>query len=221
MINLYHGDCMEAMKSMKDKCYDLAIVDPPYGIGFDGEVDTMVTNNASGKWSGAKGKGYTRKEWDKDKPSAEYFSELFRVSKRQIVWGGNYFDLPTSGGWIVWDKKRPESFSLSQAELAWCSFGGSVAVFQYLWNGFQKAEPENRFHPTQKPVKLYRWLLNKYAKEGDKILDTHGGSMSIALACHDMGFDLDLWEIDKDYYEAGVKRYENHIKQLNIFHNPA
>ena len=214
---VYNEPCEIGMKRYPDKFFDLAIVDPPYGIGFDGETESMVTNNASGKWSQARGKGYTRKEWDKEKPDSEYFRTLNRVSKAQIIWGGNYFDLVPSGGWVVWDKKRPDDFSLSQAELAWVSNSGRVAIFRYLWNGFAKQVPEERFHPTQKPVQLYRWLLENYAKPGDKILDTHLGSQSARIAAYDLGFDFYGWEIDKDYFEAGNKRFENFKKQLKLF----
>lgn len=207
---------MEGMKAYPDKFFDLAIVDPPYGIGFDGETESMVTTNASGKWNGARGKGYKRKDWDKEKPSEDFFYELFRVSKKQIVWGGNYFSLPVSGGWIVWDKKRPEDFSLSQAELAWVSNSGRVSIFRYLWNGFQKEQPEDRFHPTQKPLKLYRWILTNYANKGDKILDTHLGSGSSRIAAYDMGFDFWGFEIDRDYYEAQEKRFKEQTLQLKL-----
>ena len=215
-IELLNCDCMEYMATLPDKAFDLAIVDPPYGIGFDGEVDTMVTNNASGKWNNARGKGYKRKEWDNSKPTQEYFTELFRVSNKQIIWGGNYFELPISGGWIVWDKKRPPDFSLSQGELAWVSGSGRVAIFRYLYNGFQKEVQEDRFHPTQKPVKLYSWILANYAKEGDKILDTHLGSGSSAIAAHKMGFDFVGCELDKDYYDAACKRFKEQTAQLSL-----
>jgi len=183
-------DCMELMSRYPDKYFELAIVDPPYGIGFDGEVSTMVTNNASGKWNGARGK---------------------------IIWGGNYFKLPNSGGWIVWDKKRPEDFSLSQAELAWVKNSGRISVFRYLWNGFQKEKPEERFHPTQKPVKLYEWILKNYASEGDKILDTHLGSGSSRIAADKMGFDFYACELDRDYFEAQEKRFKEYKSQLILF----
>ncbi len=210
-------DCMELMSRFPDKYFELAIVDPPYGIGFDGEVSTMVTNNASGKWNGARGKGYKRKKWDNEKPTEIYFNELFRVSKNQIIWGGNYFKLPNSGGWIVWDKKRPEDFSLSQAELAWVKNSGRISVFRYLWNGFQKEKPEERFHPTQKPVKLYEWILKNYASEGDKILDTHLGSGSSRIAADKMGFDFYACELDRDYFEAQEKRFKEYKSQLILF----
>jgi site-specific DNA-methyltransferase (adenine-specific) len=214
---VFNEDCITGMKRYPDNYFDLAVVDPPYGIGFDGEVNTMVTNNASGKWTNAKGKGYKRKDWDSEKPNDTYFIELFRVSKNQIVWGGNYFNLPASGGWIVWDKIRPETFSLSQAELAWVRNSGRVSIFKYLWNGFQKQIPEDRFHPTQKPVKLYDWILKNYAKEGSKILDTHLGSGSSRIAAHKNGFDFTGFEIDKDYFEAQEKRFKEFTSQLTIF----
>lgn len=215
-IELLHCDCMEYMATLKDNEFDLAIVDPPYGIGFDGEKETMVKNKSK-KWNNTRGVGYIKKDWDKEKPNKEYFKELFRVSKNQIIWGGNYFELPISGGWVVWDKKRPADFSLSQGELAWVRNSGRVAIFRYLYNGFQKEIQEQRFHPTQKPVKLYKWLLQNYAKQGDKILDTHGGSRSLAIACHEMGFDHVSCEIDLDYHNDSVKRFKEQTMQLDIF----
>jgi site-specific DNA-methyltransferase (adenine-specific) len=219
MIELIHTDCMAYMATLPDKAFDLAICDPPYGIGFDCEKPTMVTNNSSGKWNGARGRGYKNKDWDKNTPDAAYFNELNRISKRQIIWGGNYFSeyLKPSGGWIVWDKIRPEEFSLSQAELAWVSDSGRVSIFKYLWHGFQKQEQESRFHPTQKPVQLYKWLLKNYAKDGDRILDTHLGSGSSAIAAYDGGFDFVGCEIDKDYFDAAKKRFEIHQSQGRLF----
>lgn len=203
-INLYHGDSLEAMKQMPDKCYDLAIVDPPYGIGMDG------VRESTGSHGGRKAHHF--KGWD-NAPSGEYFNELKRVSKNQIIWGANYypFHLDASMGWIFWDKGQ----RICNRELAYSSFERALRVVTI--NRVELMKDGETFHPTQKPVKLYKWLLKNYAKEGEKILDTHGGSMSIAIACHDMGFDLDLWEIDEDYYKAGVKRFENHKKQLNLF----
>lgn len=222
MINLYLGDCMEAMRKMKDNQYDLAIVDPPYGLGFDGEIASMTISPNMGserkkRWNGRKVNQYTKKDWDKEVPTKEYWDELFRVSKNQIVWGGNHFELPQSRGWIFWDKKMDKGFSLADGELAWTSFDKGVKKFEYLWAGFKKKKPVKRIHPTQKPVALYKWLLKNYANEGDKILDTHLGSGSIAIACHDLKFDLDAWEIDEEYYEAALKRYNNHKNQLQLF----
>ena len=214
-INLHLGDCMEAMKQMPDKAYDLAIVDPPYGLGLDGDISIRKPDRPS-TWN--KEDKYTRKDWDKERPSIEYWTELFRVSKNQIVWGGNYFtyNLPISKGWVFWDKMFDKTFNFSHGELAWTSFDKQLLKY----TASSKAETrggKDRIHPTQKPVALYKWLLHNYAKEGDKILDTHGGSMSIAIACHDMNFDLDLWELDPEYYEKGVERFNQHKAQLRMF----
>lgn len=198
-IELHNGDCLEAMRQMEDNAFDLAIVDPPYGIDI----------NTSGRLVAEKGWAY--KDWDKSTPDKHFFDELFRVSKNQIIWGGNYFVLPPTRGFVIWDKQQPEGVSFASCEFAWTSFDRSAKTF------YQRPQGENRIHPTQKPVALYKWLLHNYAKEGDKILDTHLGSGSIAIACHDYGFDLVGCELDKDYYEAAVKRFENHTKQMQMF----
>jgi len=213
MIELLHCDCMEYMATVPDKYFDLAIVDPPYGIGFDGEIKEMANNNSK-KWKSAKGKNYTRKSWDSETPSKEYFKELFRVSKNQIVWGGNYFDLPQSSGWIFWNKGVAKDFTLSPGELAWTSFNKSVDMVELLWAGFRKCEETDRIHPTQKPVKLYEWLLTNYAKKGQRILDTHLGSGSSAIAAHYFGVDFVGCELDKDYFEAAKARFDMATKQL-------
>ncbi len=216
-INLHHIDCMEYMASLPDKAFDLAIVDPPYGIGWDGEKAGMA-ENSSAKWKAPPtANRYVKKEWDKGAPPMEYFDELRRVSREQIIWGGNYFPLPPTGGWVVWKKGTAEGMSLSDAELAWTNASNNVKVVELLWAGFRRCEAADRIHPTQKPVALYRWLLQNYAKPGDNILDTHGGSMSIAIACDIEGFDLDLCELDKDYFEAGKKRLEQHQSQPRMF----
>lgn len=214
IINITNEDCMELMKKTPDKYYDLAICDPPYGIGEDG-----FKNHNRGKL--AKPTLYKPKEWDKETPQQDYFKELIRVSKNRIIWGGNHFieNIPNANSscWIVWDKDNTGDFA--DCELAYTSFKTAVRKFEFRWNGMLQGnmkDKEIRIHPTQKPVQLYKWILTKYAKQGDKILDTHGGSMSIALACHDLGFDLDLCELDKDYFEAGVKRFEQHKKQLKL-----
>ena len=198
-INLHLGDCMEAMKDMPDNAYDLAIVDPPYGIGISSNPVRQQ---------------HDKKQWDNAIPKANYFSELKRVSANQIIWGGNYFldYLGATQGFLIWDKKQPHDFSLAMCEMAWSSIQKPAKI----WTRSVLAE-QGKIHPTQKPVKLYEWLLTNYAKEGDKILDTHGGSMSIAIACHNLKFDLDLWELDPDYYEAGVKRFNEHTKQLQLY----
>jgi site-specific DNA-methyltransferase (adenine-specific) len=209
-IKLYNADCMEVMKTFKDKQFDLAIVDPPYGIGADKEKFTPINST----WNGKKKVGYTAKNWDKETPTNEYFEELFRVSRKQIVWGGNYFGL--AGGYIFWDKKETMP-TYTKGELAWCSFMNKVDYFDFLWSGYKKQVQEIRIHPTQKPVQLYKWLLQNFAKEGDTILDTHFGSLSIGIACHDMKFDLTAIELDKDYYEQAKQRLINHQKQLTLF----
>lgn len=218
-INIYNRDCLEAMREMPDNAYELAIVDPPYGIG---EASGQESSRNKSKGRANTPVKYTRKNWDKNAPTREYFDELFRVSKNVIVFGANHFieSIPNANSscWIVWDKDNSGDFA--DCELAFTTFDTAVRKFTWRWNGMIQQDMKNkevRIHPTQKPVKLYEWLLTNYAKEGDKILDTHGGSMSIALACWNLKFDLDLWELDPDYYEAGVKRFEQHKKQLQLF----
>lgn len=214
MIELLHCDCMEYMKTIPDNYFELAIVDPPYGI------KELAHRNIS-RQKLAKTKNYKKEFWDFEIPHPKYFSELKRISKNQIIWGGNYFldYLGATRCFIVWDKVNGDN-CFADCELAWTSFNSSVRKIKIRWNGMLQHDMKNkedRVHPTQKPVKLYKWLLKNYAKEGDKIFDSHGGSMSIAIACHDMGFDLTLTEIDLDYYNAGVKRFNDHKKQLNLF----
>jgi len=215
-MKITNEDNMELMSRYEDNYFDLAIVDPPYGIGFDGEVKAMANNNSK-KWHNAKGKSYNKKEWDNKPPTKEYFEELKRVSKNQIIWGGNYFDLPQSSGWIFWDKGVAKEFTLSPGELAWTSYNKSIKKIELLWAGFRKCEITDRIHPTQKPVKLYEWILQNYAKEGDKILDTHLGSGSIAIACHNMKYDLTACELDKEYYDKAMKRLKEHTAQQRLF----
>jgi len=201
MINMMQGDCMDFMRDKPDKFWDLAIVDPPYGIGMDG---------------GKRGKVfYAKKDWDKAIPTPEYFEQLFRVTKNQIIWGGNYFNLPPTPCILVWDKKNGDSF-FADGEIAWTSFYSPLKICKHAYIGKYNLEPI-KIHPTQKPSYLYRWLLLNYAKPGDKILDTHGGSGSICIACHDLCFDIDWIELDPDYYRDAVKRFENHKAQLRIF----
>jgi len=216
MISLYNLDCLDEMKLMKDNEYDLAIVDPPYGIGEDGSRNKA--DRPTAKWKNPSSQEYKPFD-DSQIPSKEYFEQLFRISKNQIVWGGNYFTehLPPSKGWVVWNKKADIKEYLSMAELAWTSFDKKCNMFDYLWAGFKKKHQIKRIHPTEKPVKLYEWLLMNYAKEGDKILDTHLGSGSIAIACHNLGFDLTGYEIDKEYYDAALNRLEWHQRQKRLF----
>ena len=202
-IKLYNGDCLDVMKTFKDKQFDLAICDPPYGIGH---------SLLSGEKRGSK---FVRNErhvdWDV-LPIEEYWNQLFRVSKNQIVWGGNYFNLPPTRCNLIWDKIQ--EFSGADFELAWTSFDKSSKAFRM---SRVEAYTDGKIHPTQKPVQLYKWLLKNYAKEGDTILDTHFGSLSIGIACHDLKFDLTAIELDKDYYEMAKKRLINHQKQLTLF----
>lgn len=193
-------DCMEAMKEFPDKFFELAIVDPEFGIGI-GNSPRLVTD-----------KGLAAKSWD-DKPiDPKYFLELFRISKNQIIWGGNYYALPANKHCIIWDKMQPEALSFGMFDYAWTSFDGSNKIFR------QSVQVEkDKIHPTQKPVALYKWLLKNYAKEGDKILDTHLGSGSSRIAAYDMGFDFWGYELDKEYFDASCKRFEQHKAQLNLF----
>ncbi len=214
MITLINGDCMAGMRGMKDKEFDLACVDVPYGIGM---MDS--DNKSRGKLAIAKD---YKKINDSQSPDTEYFKELRRVSINQIIFGANHFISKNpidSSCWLVWDKDNGNN-DFADCELAWTSFKTAVRRFKYTWNGMiqqNMKQKENRIHPTQKPVALYKWILTNYAKQGDKILDTHGGSMSSAIACHDLGYDLTLYEIDKDYFNAGKERLERHQKQRTLF----
>jgi len=210
MINMMQGDCMDLMRGKPDKFYQLGIIDPPYGIGRD-------------KGFGGFGKPIARKkykgEWDNETPTQEYFTELLRVCDHVIIWGGQFFTdkLPVGGHWIFWDKLNTMP-TFGDGELAYTNFDrNSVKRKVIEYNGLLGMEKQPRIHPTQKPVKLYEWILMNYAKPGDKILDTHGGSGSICIACHNLGFDLDWIELDLDYYQDAVKRFENHKAQLRIF----
>jgi site-specific DNA-methyltransferase (adenine-specific) len=209
-------DCMEGMKQFPDKYFELAIVDPPYGIGEDASHNNTGDRSTS-KWKNPSSVKYKPFE-DSKIPDKIYFQELKRVSKNQIIWGGNYFTefLKPSRGWIVWDKKADIKECLSMCELAWSSFDMKCNKFEFLWAGFKKQVQEQRFHPTQKPVALYKWLLMNYAKPGDKILDTHVGSASSLIACYDMGFDYIGFEIDEDYYKAAQKRIEENKAQIRM-----
>jgi site-specific DNA-methyltransferase (adenine-specific) len=200
---------MDFMADKPDNAYDLSIVDPPYGIG-----DVFIPFTTGVK-SGKIERKHKKMEWDNIIPSKDYFDELKRVSERRIIWGANYFNCFDGGGAIVWYKNKGAP-SLSQCEIASISGQKKVDYFYYQSLGGFMAR-ENTIHPTQKPQELYRWLLKNYAKPGDKILDTHGGSGSICIACHDMGFDLDWVELDKDYYDAAVKRFNNHKSQIRMF----
>lgn len=204
MIEMLNCDCMEYMKTLPDKAFDLAIVDPPYGIGADNMTGGSGKNK---RWK----KG---KNWDAGVPDRLYFDELFRISKNQIIWGGNYFFdfLPSTKSYLIWDKQN-DNLDFAESEFAWSSFDKVARTFRMRPMGMDGG----KIHPTQKPVALYKWLLSRYAKPGDRILDTHGGSGSICIACHDLGFDLTWMELDADYYEAAQKRYKDHADQAVLF----
>jgi site-specific DNA-methyltransferase (adenine-specific) len=208
-IELFNCDNMELMAKYPDNYFNLAIVDPPYG-----NIDAIgLTDNKKQGKQATKRKGYHL--FENIAPENEYYLELERVSKNQIIWGGNFLGL--CGGVIVWNKNGT---AFGEGEIAICSTHKSVQIFEYTWNGMLQGDMKNketRIHPTQKPVALYKWLLDKYAKPNDKILDTHLGSMSIAIACHDYGFELVGCELDSEYYEAGIKRVKNHVSQIKLF----
>jgi site-specific DNA-methyltransferase (adenine-specific) len=218
---------MELMARYEENHFDLAIVDVPYGIG-EANGKNASRNKGFGKGNRKSkkitfSKDYGKKDWDNKPPSPEYFKELKRVSKNQIIWVANHFieNIPNANSscWIVWDKDNGQS-DFADCELAYCSFKTAVRMKKIRWNGllqYDMKNKEKRIHPTQKPVRLYEWLLMNYAKEGDKILDTHLGSMSIAIACHNRGFDLTGCELDKEYFEAGMKRLDQHKAQLQLF----
>ena len=200
-IEITNEDNLTLMSRYEDNFFDLAIVDPPYGIG-------IAKKSFRSK--------HEKKSWDDEIPNKEYFEELFRVSKEQIIWGGNYFDLPPTQNLIIWDKVQPFDFTSAMAEIAWCSIQMPIKIFKKHVVTAEK----NKIHPTQKPVDLYKWLIDKYLINkmgGGKILDTHLGSGSIAIACHDYGVELTACEIDKKYFTESVKRIENHISQLTLF----
>jgi site-specific DNA-methyltransferase (adenine-specific) len=196
-FGFYNMDCMDGMKEFPDKYFDLAIVDPPYGIGISSNPVRQA---------------HEKKSWDANVPNKEYFEELKRVSVNQIIWGGNYYNLPPTQNYIVWDKRQPHDFSLAMCELAWCSIQKPIKMFSY-----SVLTERNKIHPTQKPVALYKWLLTNYANKGDKILDTHVGSASSLIACHELGFDYVGFELDKEYYKLASKRLETEKSQLSIF----
>ena len=207
-MNITNECNMELMSRYEDNYFDLAIVDPPYGIG----ASEMTMGSG-------KNKKYKKgKKWDNETPNIDYFKELQRVSKNQIIWGGNYFadKLKPSRCYIFWDKGINGDCDFADGELAWCSFDKVLRKAPIRYKGFLGAD-KIRIHPTQKPIKLYEWLLMNYAKKGDKILDTHLGSGSIAIACHNLGYDLTACELDKEYYNAAMERIERHKQQLTMF----
>lgn len=213
-ITLIHGDCMEYMATLPDKAFDLAIVDPIYGIS-----EPAFRKESKNKC--AKNGDFKNLAFKQNKTGREYFVELMRISKNQIIWGGNYFIdyLYSTRSMIVWDKHTKDA-QWADAELAWTSFGNSVRIFDFAWNGMIQGDMKNkevRIHENQKPVALYKWILRNYAKPTDTILDTHGGSFSSAIAAHDGHFKFTGIELDADYYEDAKKRIQYHQRQQNLF----
>lgn len=229
-MEILNMDCMEYMRSLEDNAFDLAIVDPPYGLGEAGKRSGTRTSKAGAKkfWGTKNTRGteikstvFADKDWDSEPPSQEYFEELKRVSRNQIIWGANHFADRiniTSPAWIVWDKDNGTS-NFADCELAYSSFPTAVRMFKYRWSGMLQGDMKNkekRIHPTQKPVKLYQWLLSKYAKKGDRILDTHLGSGSSAIAAFYHGVDFVGIERDRDYYEATLQRVSEETVQTSL-----
>jgi len=223
---LYNADCMEYMATLPDKAFDLAIVDPPYAVGaYDGSFGRGGKKAIARTGLAVAG---NRKELHKyanasSAPDAAYFSELFRVSENQIIWGANYYpQYLTHSGWIVWDKKKTDGL-LSEGELAFQSLNKTVKFLRHEWEGFRKGagsfeNGENKtIHPNQKPLRLYEWLLTNYAKPGQRILDTHLGSMSSVIACNNLGFEMVGMELDGDYYDSGCERAKNALRQIRMF----
>ena len=217
MIEYFNEDCMVGMARYPDKHFDLAIVDPPYGIGAS---EKNSTDKKQSKNSATNSKYYGNQKWDDNVPAKEYFEELIRVSKNQIIWGVNYYPYDfLDGGRIYWDK-RVTMPTYSNGELAYCSLINSIRSVSITWHGMLQEDMKNkeiRIHPTQKPVALYKWLLKNYAKEGDKILDTHVGSASSLIACYDLGFDAVGFELDEDYYNESKQRLERFMSQVTLF----
>ncbi|WP_299153112.1 DNA methyltransferase [uncultured Christiangramia sp.] len=211
MINLSNENNKDLMSRYDDKYFDLAIVDPPYGIG-----DTWSKSRRDRFHK----KGKLHSYQNESIPDPEYFSELFRVSKNQIIWGGNYFTefIPPTNSWIVWNKLRDaDKTYMSEGEAAWTSFKKVFRIVDFIWDGARKCEKTTKIHPHQKPVKLYEWILMNYATPGDKILDTHLGSGSIAIACHNLKYELTACELDTGYYKKTIERIKNHKSQMKIF----
>ena len=234
-IKIANCDCMDYMRTVPDNYFDLAIVDPPYGIGASTvSVKPNIVKQKNGDFLKIKNTNYQNKDWDNSIPNKEYFDELFRISKNQIIWGVNYFPECVFGsGRIVWDKLNGESDQYG-CEIAYQSFNHRTDIIRYLWHGMMQGSRvsksvdvaniqqgnkklnEKRIHPTQKPVKLYEWTLANFAKQGDRIIDTHSGSLSLGIACHDFGYELTACELDNDYYIDSKERLISHQKQLTF-----
>jgi len=204
LITFIHGDCMEFMAGCRENEFDLAVVDPPYGLERFKKGGSHV--NKHGSENG---------QWNNEKPTPEYFEQLFRVSKTQIIWGANNFELPTSEYFIIWQKSNAEDFSFAMCEMAWTNCKVPAKIYKKL---HINVEDKNKIHPTQKPIELYRWIFKKnYAKSTDHILDTHGGSMSSAIAAHMEGLRMTIIELDKEYFDKAINRFKIYEQQLTLF----
>lgn len=217
-FGFYNEDCLPRMKEYPDNYFALSLVDPPYG----GVTQGGYMTNQMGGGVAKNRNDYHLSLWQCDRPSKEYFDELRRISKNQVIWGGNYYAslLPDSQCWIVWDKEKPEGVGFADAELAWTSFNLATRIFRFAWNGMIQGDMKNKeykIHPTQKPVALYKWLLQKFAHEGDTILDTHVGSASSLIACEQLGYKYVGFEIDEVYYKKACERIERETAQMTIF----
>jgi len=207
---VYNKDCMIDLFTFKDNQFDIAVVDPPYGI------DVANMNMGAGKSkrnSKISNRRWTSKNWDTNVPTDEYFNQLFRVSKNQIIWGGNYFNLPPCKNYIIWDKCMPDGLSFADCEMAWTSFSGAPKIFKY--SAF--LDKKDKFHPTQKPVKLYDWIFNKYTHKGQSVLDTHVGSGSIRISADEYGLDFTGYETELEYFSKQERRYADFKSQLKLF----
>lgn len=210
---ILNADCLDILKQLPDKCIDLVLTDPPYGIDYGGQLikgEEFKFNTNKHGW-----RNFGNNEWDKERPSEEIFKEILRVSKNQIIWGGNYFAdlLPASQGWLVWNKGQRD-FSLADGELAWTSFDRALRMFDY---SRAKALQDGKIHPTQKPLQLMQWCLEKGSKEGDLVLDCFSGSGTTAIACHNLKRRFVCIEKDFDYWKASCKRLEDHQRQGVLF----
>ncbi len=219
-IRMWNCDFMQVLKDVPDNHYDLVLTDPPYGISFDGNSTVKGKGGKASTFSDVQ--HHEKKEWDSKRPDSFDLIQLKR--KNQIIWGGNYFAdlLPASRGWIYWDKKitNENNTNFSDGELAWTSFEKRLIKFTYDWIGFgylNNKKRQKKIHPTEKPIQLHKMVFNEYAEQGQTIFDGYGGSMSIAIACWDLGFDLDICELDTDYFNDAVKRFEQHISQTQLF----
>jgi site-specific DNA-methyltransferase (adenine-specific) len=218
LIRAYNVDCMEFMADKAEGAYELAIVDPPYGIG-ESNASFESRFCTSQKWKNARPTNvYKKKDWDSTSPVQGWFEQLSRISKAEIIFGGNYFPqfLKPSMGWVFWDKDTGDA-DFSDGELIYTSFDKATKLIKFVWSGFRKCEQVARIHPTQKPVALYLWLLTNYAKPGQTILDTHGGSFSSAIACWKAGYDMDICELDEEYFDSACERFGRETRQMRLF----